>query len=140
MKRIEEQAQLLDLEYQGIALLFDQLCQRAGTLAKQYKFFNWPDYEDTPPLCRAFTLLGETRELRLSCQPGERGELNGILQIVDEAGQVQASQVYRADGRLPQETGRFLDNPPELLLKLMLDAVWQPGLVEGQPLIANECR
>ncbi len=58
MKRIEEQAQLLDLEYQGIALLFDQFCQRAGTLAKQYKFFNWPDYEDTPPLCRAFTLLG----------------------------------------------------------------------------------
>ena len=36
MKRIEEQAQLLDLEYQGIALLFDQFCQRAGTLAKQY--------------------------------------------------------------------------------------------------------
>ena len=140
MKRIEEQAQLLDLEYQGIALLFDQLCQRAGTLAKQYKFFNWPDYEDTPPLCRAFTLLGETRELRLSCQPGERGELNGIIQIVDETGQVQASQVYRADGHLPQETGRFLDNPPELLLKLMLDAVWQPGLVEGQQLIANEGR
>ena len=140
MKRIEEQAQLLDLEYQGIALLFDQFCQRAGTLAKQYKFFNWPDYEDTPPLCRAFTLLGETRELRLSCQPGERGELNGIIQIVDETGQVQASQVYRADGCLPQETGRFLDNPPELLLKLMLDAVWQPGLAEGQQLIANECR
>lgn len=139
MKRIEEQAQLLDLEYQGIALLFDQFCQRAGTLAKQYKFFNWPDYEDTPPLCRAFTLLGETRELRLSCQPGERGELNGIIQIVDETGQVQASQVYRADGRLLQETGQFLDNPPELLLKLMLDAVWQPGLVEGQQLIANEC-
>ncbi|WP_429020553.1 hypothetical protein [Aeromonas allosaccharophila] len=139
MKPIEEQAQLLDLEYQGIALLFDQFCQRAGTLAKQYKFFNWPDYEDTPPLCRAFTLLGETRELRLSCQPGERGELNGIIQIVDEAGQVQASQVYRADGRLPQKTGRFLDNPPELLLKLMLDAVWQPGLAEGQQLIANEC-
>ena len=105
MKRIEEQAQLLDQEYQGIALLFDQFCQRAGTLAKQYKFFSWPDYEDTPPLCRAFTLLGETRELRLSCQPGERGELNGIIQIVDETGQVQASQVYRADGRLPQDVG-----------------------------------
>ncbi len=84
--------------------------------------------------------MGETHELRLSCQPGERGELNGILQIVDASGQVQASQVYRADGRLPQEAGRFLDNPPELLLKLMLDAVWQPSLAEGQPLIANECR
>lgn len=140
MKHIEEQAQLLDLEYQGIALLFDQFCQRAGTLAKQYKFFNWPDYEDTPPLCRAFTLLGEMRELRLSCQPGERGELNGIIQIVDATGQVQASQVYRADGHLPQETGLFLDNPPELLLKLMLDAVWQPSLIEGQHLISSECR
>ena len=139
MKRIEEQAQLLDLEYQGIALLFDQFCQRAGTLAKQYKFFNWPDYEDSPPLCRAFTLLGEMRELRLSCQSGERGELNGIIQIVDATGQVQASQAYRADGRLLQATGRFLDNPPELLLKLMLDAVWQHNPVAGQQLIANEC-
>lgn len=137
MKRIEEQAQLLDLEYQGIALLFDQFCQRAGTLAKQYKFFSWPDYEDTPPLCRAFTLLGEARELRLACLPGERGELNGIIQIVDEIGQVQASQGYRADGCLLQATGRFLDNPPELLLKLMLDAVRPHHLVDGQPLISQ---
>lgn len=137
MKRIEEQAKLLDQEYQGIGLLFDQFCQRAGALSKQYKFFNWPDYEDTPPLCRAFTLLGEMRELRLSCQPDERGDLNGIVQIVDANGQVQASQAYRADGRLLLETGRFLDNPPELLLKLMLDAVRQNSLVEGQHLIAN---
>lgn len=140
MKRIEEQAQRLDREYQGIGLLFEQFCQRAGALSKQYRFFNWPDYEDTPPLCRAFTLLGEKRELRLSCQPGERGELNGIIQIVDTTGQVQASQAYRADGGLLLETGRFLDNPPELLLKMMLDAVWQYSVVDGQPLISNESR
>lgn len=140
MKRIEEQAQRLDREYQGIGQLFDQFCQRAGALSKQYRFFNWPDYEDTPPLCRAFTLLGEKRELRLSCQPGERGELNGIIQIVDTTGQVQASQAYRADGGLLLETGRFLDNPPELLLKMMLDAVWQYSVVDGQPLISNESR
>lgn len=140
MKRIEEQAQRLDREYQGIGLLFEQFCQRAGALSKQYRFFNWPDYEDTPPLCRAFTLLGEKRELRLSCQPGERGELNGIIQIVDTTGQVQASQAYRADGGLLLETGRFLDNPPELLLKMMLDAVWQYSVIDGQPLISNESR
>ena len=58
MKRIEEQARRLDQEYQEIAQLFDQFCQQAGTLAEQYHFFNWPDYEDTPPLARAFTLLG----------------------------------------------------------------------------------
>lgn len=33
MKRIEEQAKRLDLEYQGIAQLFDQFCQQAGGLA-----------------------------------------------------------------------------------------------------------
>ena len=31
MKRIEEQAKRLDLEYQGIAQLFDQFCQQAGS-------------------------------------------------------------------------------------------------------------
>lgn len=76
MKRIEEQARRLDQEYQGIAQLFDQFCQQAGVLAERYHFFNWPDYEESPPLARAFTLLGEPRELRLRCQPGEGGSLN----------------------------------------------------------------
>ena len=56
MKRIEEQARRLDQEYQGIAQLFDQFCQQAGVLAERYHFFNWPDYEESPPLARAFTL------------------------------------------------------------------------------------
>ncbi|MBX9566405.1 hypothetical protein FKF78_14085 [Aeromonas hydrophila] len=135
MKRIEEQARRLDLEYQEIAQLFDQFCQQAGTLAEQYHFFNWPDYEDTPPLARAFTLLGEPRELRLRCQPGEPGSLSGLIQVCGEEGTIHASLGFRADGHLLLESGRLLDNPPELLLKLLLGAIWQhkPDDVQGQP-------
>ncbi|MCX7133990.1 hypothetical protein [Aeromonas sp.] len=125
MKRIEEQAKRLDQEYQAIAQLFDQFCQQAGVLAEQYHFFNWPDYEDTPPLCRAFTLLGEPRELRLRCQPGERGTLSGLIQVRSEDGIVHASLGFRADGHLQLESGSLLDNPPQLLLKLLLGAIWQ---------------
>ncbi|MGY3959710.1 hypothetical protein [Aeromonas popoffii] len=125
MKRIEEQAKRLDQEYQAIALLFDQFCQQAGLLAEQYHFFNWPDYEDTPPLCRAFTLLGEPRELHLRCQPGERGTLTGLIQVRSEDGVVHASLGFRADGHLLLESGSLLDNPPQLLLKLLLGAIWQ---------------
>ncbi|HDX8645224.1 hypothetical protein [Aeromonas dhakensis] len=135
MKRIEEQARRLDQEYQGIAQLFDQFCQQAGTLAEQYHFFNWPDYEDTPPLARAFTLLGEQRELRLRCQPGERGSLSGLIQVCGEDGTVHASLGFHPDGQLQLESGRLLDNPPGLLLKLLLGAIWQhkPDDVQGQP-------
>lgn len=135
MKRIEEQARRLDQEYQEIAQLFDQFCQQAGTLAEQYHFFNWPDYEDTPPLARAFTLLGEPRELRLRCQLGERGSLSGLIQVCGEEGTIHASLGFRADGHLLLESGRLLDNPPELLLKLLLGAIWQhkPDDVQGQP-------
>lgn len=135
MKRIEEQARRLDQEYQEIAQLFDQFCQQAGTLAEQYHFFNWPDYEDTPPLARAFTLLGEPRELRLRCQPGERGSLSGLIQVCGEEGTIHASLGFRANGHLLLESGRLLDNPPELLLKLLLGAIWQhkPDDVQGQP-------
>ena len=125
MKRIEEQAKRLDQEYQGIAQLFHQFCQQAGGLAEQYHFFSWPDYEETPPLCRAFTLLGEPRELRLRCQPGERGTLVGIIQILDDEGKTHASLGFRADGLLLLEPGRLLDDPPGLLLKLMLGSLWQ---------------
>ncbi|WP_042007559.1 hypothetical protein, partial [Aeromonas dhakensis] len=104
MKRIEEQARRLDQEYQGIAQLFDQFCQQAGTLAEQYHFFNWPDYEDTPPLARAFTLLGEPRELRLRCQPGERGSLSGLIQVCGEDGTVHASLGFHPDGQLQLES------------------------------------
>lgn len=124
MKRIEEQARRLDQEYQAIAQLFDQFCQRAGGLADQYRFFKWPDYEDTPPLIRAFTLLGEPRELRLHCQPGGSGALHGLIQIVDEGDCVHASLGFRADGHLLLESSKLLDNPPELLLKLLLGAIW----------------
>ncbi|WP_421170542.1 hypothetical protein [Aeromonas dhakensis] len=135
MKRIEEQARRLDQEYQGIAQLFDQFCQQAGTLAEQYHFFNWPDYEDTPPLARAFTLLEEQRELRLRCQPGERGSLSGLIQVCGEDGTVHASLGFHPDGQLQLESGRLLDNPPGLLLKLLLGAIWQhkPDDVQGQP-------
>ncbi len=125
MKRIEEQARRLDQEYQGIAQLFDQFCQQAGVLAERYHFFNWPDYEESPPLARAFTLLGETRELRLRCQPGEGGSLNGLLQVCGEEGKVHASLGFRADGHLLLEPGRLLDDPPGLLLRLMLGCLWQ---------------
>ncbi|MGY3893188.1 hypothetical protein [Aeromonas enterica] len=125
MKRIEEQARRLDQEYQEIAQLFDQFCQQAGGLAEQYHFFNWPDYEDTPPLSRAFTLLGEPRELRLRCQPEERGALSGLIQVCGEEGTVHASLGFRADGHLLLESGSLLDNPPQLLLKLLLGAIWQ---------------
>ncbi|MFH7527429.1 hypothetical protein ACK32A_16435 [Aeromonas enteropelogenes] len=125
MKRIEEQARQLDQEYQAIAQLFDQFCQQAGTLAEQYQFFSWPDYEDSPPLSRAFTLLGEPRELRLHCQPGERGALHGLIQVVTEDETIDASLGFRADGQLLLESGKLLDNPPGLLLKLLLGAIWQ---------------
>ncbi|WP_421169669.1 hypothetical protein [Aeromonas dhakensis] len=135
MKRIEEQARRLDQEYQGIAQLFDQFCQQAGTLAEQYHFFNWPDYEDTPPLARAFTLLGEPRELRLRCQRGERGSLSGLIQVCGEDGTIHASLGFHPDGQLQLESGRLLDNPPGLLLKLLLGAIWQhkPDDVQGPP-------
>ncbi|MEZ6966568.1 MULTISPECIES: hypothetical protein [Aeromonas] len=125
MNRIEEQARQLDQEYQAIAQLFDQFCQQAGTLAEQYQFFSWPDYEDSPPLSRAFTLLGEPRELRLHCQPGERGALHGLIQVVTEDETIDASLGFRADGQLLLESGKLLDNPPGLLLKLLLGAIWQ---------------
>ncbi len=132
MKRIEEQAKRLDQEYQEIAQLFDQFSQQAGALAERYHFFSWPDYEESPPLARAFTLLGEPRELRLRCQPGERGALNGILQVCDEAGTVHARLGFRADGHLLLEPGNLLDDPPGLLLRLMLGSLWQePGDGEG---------
>ncbi|MFC5705851.1 hypothetical protein [Aeromonas eucrenophila] len=125
MTRIDEQAKRLDEEYLAISQLFDQFCQRAGALAEQYHFFKWPDYEDTPPLSRAFTLLGEPRELRLRCQPGERGALHGIIQIVDEEELPHASLRFGADGQLQLESGRLLDDPPRLLLRLLLGTVWQ---------------
>lgn len=125
MTRIDEQAKRLDEEYLAISQLFDQFCQRAGALAEQYHFFKWPDYEDTPPLSRAFTLLGEPRELRLRCQPGERGALHGIIQIVDEEELPHAGLRFGADGQLQLESGRLLDDPPRLLLRLLLGTVWQ---------------
>lgn len=130
MTRMDEQARQLDREYQAINQLFDQFCQLAGALAEQYHFFSWPDYEETPPLSRAFTLLGAPRELRLQCQPGERGTLHGLLQILDEAGTVHASLSFRSDGQLQLEAGHLLDNPPRLFLKLLLGAVWQHAPVE----------
>lgn len=69
MKRIEEQARRLDQEYQAIGQLFDQFCQQAGALAEQYHFFNWPDYEDSPPLSRAFTLLGNPASCGCAVSP-----------------------------------------------------------------------
>ncbi|MGL5815152.1 MAG: hypothetical protein ACRCYW_17765 [Aeromonas sp.] len=131
MTRIEDQAKRLDADYLALSQLFDQFCQLAGSLAEQYHFFNWPDYEDTPPLSRAFTLLGEPRALRLRCQPGERGSLHGLLQIVDEEGEIHASLGYHADGQLLLESGRLLDNPPALLLKLLLGTVWHQAPHEG---------
>ena len=125
MKRIEEQAKRLDQEYQEIAQLFDQFCQQAGALAERYHFFSWPDYEESPPLARAFTLLGEPRELRLRCQPGEGGALAGILQVCDEEGTVHARLGFRANGHLLLEPGSLLDDPPGLLLRLMLGSLWQ---------------
>ena len=76
-------------------------------------------------LARAFTLLGEPRELRLRCQPGEGGSLNGLLQVCGEEGKVHASLGFRADGHLLLEPGRLLDDPPGLLLRLMLGCLWQ---------------
>ena len=73
----------------------------------------------------ASTLLGEPRELRLRCQPGERGTLVGIIQILDDEGETHASLGFRADGHLLLEPGRLLDDPPGLLLKLMLGSLWQ---------------
>ncbi|MGY3869365.1 hypothetical protein ACW5W4_07475 [Aeromonas crassostreae] len=134
MKSIDEQARRLDREYLAIGQLFDQFCQQGGALAEQYHFFSWPDYEETPPMSRAFTLLGEPRELRLRCQPGERGALQGLIQVMGEGEIRHASLGFRADGHLLLESGRLLDNPPELLLKLLLGAIWQqqPHEEEGK--------
>ena len=67
----------------------------------------------------------QPRELRLRCQPGERGTLIGIIQILDDEGATHASLGFRADGHLLLEPGRLLDDPPGLLLKLMLGSLWQ---------------
>ncbi|MGL4715295.1 MAG: hypothetical protein ACRCWL_05235 [Aeromonas sp.] len=136
MNKIEKQARQLDHEYQCIGQLFDQFCQQAGALAEQYHFFNWPDYEESPPQSRAFTLLGEPRELRLHCQPDGQGALVGLIQVIAEDGTLEASLGFRADGQLLLESGKLLDNPPGLLLKLLLGAVWQhkpQDEITGQP-------
>ena len=73
----------------------------------------------------ALPILGEPRELRLRCQPGEGGSLNGLLQVCGEEGKVHASLGFRADGHLLLEPGRLLDDPPGLLLRLMLGCLWQ---------------
>ena len=125
MISIDERARRLDREFLAICQLFDQFCQQGGTLAEQYRFFGWPDYEETPPMSRAFTLLGEPRELRLRCQPGELDSLNGLLQVCGEEGKVHASLGFRADGHLLPGSGHLLDNPPELLLTLLLRSIWQ---------------
>ena len=133
MKSIEEQASRLDKEYLAITQLFDPFCQQAGVLAEQYHFFCWPDDEEARPQCRAFTLLGEPRELRLRCQPGERGTLVGIIQVCGEEEKVHASLGFRAGGQLLLVSGHLLDNPPELLLSLLLGAIWQqPSREEGK--------
>ncbi len=134
MKRIEEQARRLDLEYQEIAQLFDQFCQQAGTLAEQYHFFNWPDYEDTRPSPGPSPCWGATGAAA-ALPAGERGSLSGLIQVCGEEGTIHASLGFRADGHLLLESGRLLDNPPELLLKLLLGAIWQhkPEDVQGQP-------
>ncbi|MFM4825262.1 hypothetical protein ACEUDJ_10095 [Aeromonas bivalvium] len=133
MTSIDERARGLDRDYLAICQLFDQFCQQGGSLAEQYHFFRWPDYEETPPMSRAFTLLGEPRELRLRCQPGEGGFLYGLLQVCGEEEKVHASQGFRADGQLLLVSGHLLDNPPELLLSLLLGAIWQqPFREEGK--------
>ncbi|MGL5294076.1 MAG: hypothetical protein ACRDBT_12755 [Aeromonas sp.] len=124
MKKIEEQARRLDQEYLAIEQLFEQFCQQAGGLAEQYHFFNWPDYEDSPPLSRAFILLGEPHELRLRCVPGERGALHGLIQVITEEEIIKTSLGFRADGQLLPDSGQLLNNPPELLLKLLLETIW----------------
>ena len=42
-----------------------------------------------------------------------------------EEGKVHASLGFRADGHLLLEPGRLLDDPPGLLLRLMLGSLWQ---------------
>lgn len=125
MPSIDERARGLDRDYLAICQLFDQFCQQGGSLAEQYHFFGWPDYEETPPMSRAFTLLGEPRELRLRCQPGERGALQGLIQVVGEGETLHASLGFRADGHLLLAPGHLLDNPTKLLLGLLLGAIWQ---------------
>jgi len=53
------------------------------------------------------------------------GPLIGIIQILDDEGATHASLGFRADGHLLLEPGRLLDDPPGLLLKLMLGSLWQ---------------
>lgn len=61
--------------------------------------------------------------------------MSGLIQVCGEEGTIHASLGFRADGHLLLESGRLLDNPPELLLKLLLGAIWQhkPEDVQGQP-------
>lgn len=96
-------------------------------LAEQYGFFGWPDYEDAPPQARLFTLLGEDRTLELQCRPAASGELIGHIRILGDDGQHHAALGYRPDGQLLLETGKLLDNPPALLLRLLLGAVYHEG-------------
>ena len=53
------------------------------------------------------------------------GSLNGLLQVCGEEGKVHASLGFHADGHLLLEPGRLLDDPPGLLLRLMLGSLWQ---------------
>ena len=51
--------------------------------------------------------------------------MSGLIQVGSEDGTVHASLGFRADGHLQLESGSLLDNPPQLLLKLLLGAIWQ---------------
>ncbi|MBZ6064754.1 hypothetical protein LA374_00780 [Aeromonas schubertii] len=127
MNRSKEQALQLDEEYRSLLRLFTDFCQQAGALAEQFGFFGWPDYEDAPPHTRDFTLLGEERTLELHCHPGPNGELIGHIKVRDPRGQVHAALSYRPQGALLLETGHLLDDPSDLLLRLLLGAVYHEG-------------
>ncbi|MFM5464679.1 hypothetical protein ACET66_11550 [Aeromonas simiae] len=123
MNKYQEQAERLDQEYAALQRLFSHFCIEAGSLCGQYGWLSWPDYEDEPSQSRQFSLLGESRWLVLQCRPSTGGELLGHLQIRDERSQVLAALTLHADGRLQLEAGHLLDDPPALLLRLLLAAL-----------------
>lgn len=124
MNKSTELADRLEREYQALIRLFAQFCQQAAPLADRYQFFGWPDYEDAPAQSRLFTLLGEERSLELHCHPAAAGELTGHIKVRDAQGQVHAALTFQPSGQLLLETGNLLDDPPALLLRLLLGAVY----------------
>ncbi|MGL5949372.1 MAG: hypothetical protein ACRCYV_10165 [Aeromonas sp.] len=119
-------ARQLDRDFHALCELFEQLCQQASVLAESHSFFAWPAYEESAPLKREFTLLGEERCLRLRSHLGEDGRLYGSVHIYADDAWSLAKLSFLPNGEVCGQGGRLLANAPQHLLALLLHAAKAP--------------